>query len=165
MKKQNNITGYEYSDEWYTSEDTARLCYSILDPKPHSTILAPFDTAKSQFVIIGTELGHEMIYGITDFLTSDHYEFDYALTNPPFSVKDAVIRKVYDYAKPTTLILPLDTLGGVRRHQMYKDFGYPEIYIPTRRIGYYDEEWHKRPGANFHSVVMTFNRGYGITWE
>jgi hypothetical protein len=165
MKVLNNITGNEYSDEWYTGEHTVRLCYEILKPTQGSTVMLPFDSEGSQFVKVGKELGFKLIYGIRDFLESSDYQFDYLVTNPPFSLKDKVIAKVYEYKKPSTLVLPLDTMGGVARHSMFKTYGHPEIYIPTRRISYFDEDWNKRPGANFHSVIMTFNRSTGITWE
>jgi hypothetical protein len=165
MKVLNNITGNEYSDEWFTGEDKVRLCYEILQPKPGSTVMLPFDSEQSHFVQVGKQLGLKVVFGITDFLDSSDYEFDYLVTNPPFSQKDKVIAKVYEYKKPSTLILPLDTLGGVTRHSLFKANGYPEIFMPTRRISYFDNNWKKKPGASFHSVILTFNRGTGISWE
>jgi hypothetical protein len=53
--------------------------------------------------------------------------------------------------------LPLDILGGVKRHRLYKQYGTPSIYVPTKRISYYDQDWTKRPGASFHSVIARFN--------
>jgi hypothetical protein len=165
MKKMNNITNSEYSDEWFTGEDTVRLCYAILNAEPGSTVMLPFDSEQSHFVQVGKELGLNVIFGITDFLDSSNYEFDYLVTNPPFSLKDKVIAKVYEYKKPSTLVFPLDTLGGVTRHALFKANGYPEVYIPTRRVNYFDTSWEKKPGSGFHTVIMTFNRGTGLTWE
>jgi hypothetical protein len=165
MKKMNNITNSEYSDEWFTGEDTVRLCYQILRPEKGSTVMLPFDSEQSHFVKVGKELGLKVIYGIKDFLESKDYEFDYLVTNPPFSLKDKVIAKVYEYKKPSTLVFPLDTLGGVTRHALFKANGYPEIYMPTRRVNYFDTNWNRKPGSGFHTVIMTFNRGTGISWE
>jgi hypothetical protein len=165
MKKMNNITNSEYSDEWFTGEDTVRLCYQILKPKQGSTVMLPFDSEQSHFVQVAKELGLKVIFGITDFLDSSDYEFDYLVTNPPFSLKDKVIAKVYEYKKPSTLVFPLDTLGGVTRHSLFKANGYPEVYIPTRRVNYFDTDWNRKPGSGFHTVIMTFNRGTGISWE
>jgi hypothetical protein len=165
MKKLNNITGNEYSDEWFTPKEIVLKCYEILDPKSRSVILCPFDSQESYFVKIGQEQGHKVIFGITDFLEKD-YEFDYLITNPPFSIKDRVIERVFRLGKPATMVLPLDTLGGVKRHSLYKEFGYPEIYVPTKRINYFDNTWTKPAGgSSVHSVILTLNRGTGITWE
>jgi hypothetical protein len=165
MKKLNNITGNEYSDEWFTPSEVVQKCYQILKPDPNSTIMCPFDSEESFFAKQGLELGAKVIYGITDFLQTD-YDFDFLITNPPFSIKDQVIERVLTLGKPATLVLPLDTLGGVKRHSLYKEFGYPEIYVPTRRINFFDNTWSKKAGgSSVHSVILTFNRGTGISWE
>ena len=83
-------------------------------------------------------MGHEVIYGIQDFIDGPLRQCDYIITNPPFSIKDKVIEKVYEYAVKTVLILPIDALGGVKRHSLYKRHGYPGVYVPSRRIAYYD---------------------------
>ena len=162
----NNITGNTYSDEWYTDAETAALAISLLNPQPNSSIMLPFDSEKSQFKIQLEKAGHTITYGINDWLESD-YQYDNLITNPPFSMKDKVIEKVLRDGRKATLILPLDSLGGVKRHRLYKDWGYPHIYIPTRRITYFDENGVKRKGASFHSVIMTFNtvRSGNVTWE
>jgi len=166
QKRQNNITHNTYSDEWYTDQETVDKCIELLNPTSNSTIMCPFDSEHSLFVKSLLELGHNVIYGINDFLTND-YDFDYIVTNPPFSIKDSVIKKVYESKKKSLLILPLDSLGGVKRHSLYKEFGYPTIYIPTRRISYFDSNWKKREGSNFHSVMMIFNTNQQsqIMWQ
>ena len=162
----NNITNSNYSDEWYTDQSTVDKCLELLLAAPNSTIMCPFDSEDSLFVKTLLAKGHQVIHSITDYLTND-YEYDYLVTNPPFSIKDSVIEKVYQSGKRTVLILPLDSLGGVKRHSLYQEYEYPHIYIPTRRISYYDQSWKKREGSNFHSVIMTFNHNEEpkILWE
>jgi hypothetical protein len=162
----NNITGNTYSDEWYTDAETAKLAISLLAMPNKSSVMLPFDGELSQFRIQLEAAGHLVTYGIRDWLQAE-YEYDYLITNPPFSLKDKVIEKVLKSGKKSTLILPLDSLGGVKRHQMYREYGYPHIYIPTRRIAYFDEYGIKRQGASFHSVIMTFNADNAgqVSWE
>jgi hypothetical protein len=166
MKKLNNLTGTDYSDEWYTDLETVNLCYDWLQPLPGSRIICPFDSEESFFVKVGIERGFKVIYGITDFLEPVAYGFDYLITNPPFSIKDRVIEKVYQYKKPALLILPIDSLSGVRRHSLYAQHGKPALYIPTRRINYYDQNWVKRNNSNFPSIFMKFNTtDTSLTWD
>jgi len=162
----NNITHNNYSDEWYTDQATVDKCLELLSPVLGSTVMCPFDSEDSLFVKTLLNNGYQVIYNITDYLTND-YEYDYLVTNPPFSIKDLVIEKVFQLGKRTVLILPLDSLGGVKRHSLYQKYEYPHIYIPTRRVSYYDQTWKKREGSNFHSVIMTFNHNEEskILWE
>ena len=162
----NNITNNNYSDEWYTDQPTVDKCLELLAPTFGSIVMCPFDSEDSLFVKTLLSKGHQVIHSITDYLTNN-YEYDYLVTNPPFSIKDSVIERVFQSGKRAVLILPLDSLGGVKRHSLYQQYEYPHIYIPTRRVSYYDQTWKKREGSNFHSVVMTFNHKEEpkVMWE
>lgn len=158
-KKLNNITNNYYSDEWYTDLETVNKMLKFLNPKPKSRIICPFDSEQSNFVKQTKQLGHEVLYGMQDFLENDEYDFDYIITNPPFSIKDKVISKCLKSNKRTCLILPVDSLGGVKRHSLYKEYKVkPIIYIPTKRINYYDSSNKKKQGSNFHSIFIILDR-------
>lgn len=154
----NGITKNVYSDEWHTNQKTVNLAITLLNPKPYSRILCPFDSDKSLFVETLKNQGHEVLHGMKDFLEVD-YECDYIVTNPPFSIKDKVIQRVFDYGVKTVLIMPIDAMGGVKRHQMFNSHEYPRIYMPARRIQYFDETGQIQKGSSFHSIIMTFNHG------
>lgn len=162
----NNITGNQYSDEWYTDQETVDKCIALLELPKKAIVLCPFDFEKSLFVQTLRTQEHEVIYGIQDYLTAE-YEYDYAITNPPFSIKDKVIERAYQSGKKTLFILPLDSVGGVKRHELFNKYGFPHIYIPTRRINYYDENWNKKIGSSFHSIFMIFNHNEEpkVIWE
>ena len=64
----NGITKNVYSDEWYTSQETVNLAIGLLDPKPHSVILCPFDSDQSLFVKTLKEHGHIVLHGMNNFL-------------------------------------------------------------------------------------------------
>ena len=158
-KRLNNVTKNFYSDEWYTDIKTVNKMIELLNPLPKSKILCPFDTENSNFVKQLKEQGHEVIYGINDFLKSNKYNFDYIITNPPFSIKDAVIEKCLESGKRTCLVLPIEALGGVKRHEIFEKYNTKlERYIPTRRVNYYDKNWKKRDGSNFHSIFIIFDK-------
>jgi hypothetical protein len=163
----NNITDAAYSDEWYTTQETVDVAIKLLNPAPQSLILCPFDSGNSLFVKTLEAMEHTVAYGFDNFITGDFRHCDYIITNPPFSIKDKVIERVYEYGVKTVLILPVDALGGVNRHKLYKYYGYPSVYVPTKRVAYVDEVGNLRKGANFHSVIMTFNQGPSsdLVWE
>jgi len=166
VNKWSGLTGEKLSDEWYTMPETVWTMIDILKPRAHSVICCPFDTQKSHFVKILQSLGHTVIHSITDWLDKE-YEYDYLITNPPFSIKDQVIERCYESGKPSVLILPLDSLGGVKRHKLYKHYGHPLVYIPTRRINYISENGEYTKGNHFHSIIMKLNDPLqkGLIWE
>jgi hypothetical protein len=162
----NGITKNVYSDEWYTSQETVDIAIKLLDPEPNSLILCPFDSENSRFVKTLEAMEHTVIYGIDDFIEGQFRLADYIITNPPFSIKNKIIKRVYEYGLKAVLVLPIDALGGVKRHELYKEYGYPSVYVPSRRIAYYDESEALRKGSSFHSVIMTFNQGESeLIWE
>ena len=166
VQRINNITGNFYSDEWYTDQQTVELCISLLNPKPRSVILCPYDSDKSLFVKELKERGFVVLYGMQNFL-DQQYHADYIMTNPPFSIKDQVIERIFEYGIPSLLLLPIDSLGKVKRHAMYKEHGYPSVYIPSKRIKYYNENWELQNGIGFHSIISLFNTGQSsqLIWE
>lgn len=155
MPRQNNINNGIYSDEWFTDIPTVVKVLKLFPCPKGATVMCPFDSDNSKFVYALRHLGHNVICNITDFLEKD-YEFDCIYTNPPFSIKDQVIERCVASGKPCTLIMPMDCLGGVRRHSIYKNTK-TKFFIPTRRISFYDSDGNKRVGAPHHSVFMQLN--------
>ena len=147
------------TDEWYTDEETVKKCFELLNAQQGSKVLLPFDTEKSAFVRIASELGLIPIYGITDFINGDQYECDYICTNPPFSIKNQVIQRCLEYGKKSVLVMPLDVIGGLARRKLYQKYELPKVWLPAARISYFDKDWIKRPSSNFHSVILTLNHG------
>lgn len=54
--------------------------------------MCPFDSKDSLFVKTLLLKGHNVIYGIDDFLTTE-YEYDYLVTNPPLALKILLLKK------------------------------------------------------------------------
>ena len=161
----NNISKNAYSDEWYTSRTTVETMLRVFPCNSQDVVLCPFDSEDSQFVKVLQERGHKVIYGIRDFLEREPYSFDCIYTNPPFSLKTDVIERCIDTGKKCTLVLPLDSLGGVKRHELYKKTNLL-VYVPTKRIAFYDEQGIKRKGAFFHSIFLQLNADRnGIIYE
>lgn len=116
MIKQALISGAK-SDEWYTPVEVVRTMLDVYPPKNGDRVLMPFDTDKSNFVkVITKEYDENAVYGITDFMTNT-YDFDYLITNPPYSNKDEIIAICIESGKPCVLVLPIDALGGGTKTQ------------------------------------------------
>jgi hypothetical protein len=134
-----NSTPY---DEIYTPAYAVKVLLPYL--KPNSKILCPFDMAHSEYVKVLSNAGHIVYYshlelgGGKDFLTYTKQEvdmFDYIISNPPFSVKDSVLTKLYELNKPFAMLLPISTLEGVYRSTLFQKHGL-EVLVLDKRINF-----------------------------
>lgn len=101
-------------DEYYTPPILVKPILEYL--KPNSTIWCPFDTKDSEFAIILQEHGHQVllshIWNGQDFFTyQPDVEYDYIISNPPFSQKLAVLDRLYQLDKPFAMLLGLPILN------------------------------------------------------
>lgn len=109
-----NSSSFNKKDEYYTP---AIMVYPIIEYlKPGSTIWCPFDTERSEFVRVFTEAGFRVIYShlwqgqdFFEYEPSEHY--DYIISNPPFTKKLDVLRRLYTLNKPFAMILGLPILN------------------------------------------------------
>jgi hypothetical protein len=156
MTRINNVTKNVMSDEWYTPIDVVKKCFELLSLDQALCVMCPFDDEKSNFVRYAQQIGHQVIFGINNYLEAD-YKYDAVVTNPPFSIKDKVIERVLQSGKPSALLMPLDSLGGVARRKMFRQYGYPSIYVPIKRVSLINEAGLICKHANFHSIIMLLN--------
>ena len=73
-----------------------------------------------------------------DFIKKDSDEvasFDVIITNPPYSLKDKFLKRCFEIGKPFALLLPLTTLEGMKRSEMFRDKNI-QMIIPNRRINF-----------------------------
>ena len=56
-----------------------------------------------------------------DFFEFEPNEWDIIVSNPPFSVKDKVLERLYSFNKPFAILLPLNALQGKTRYEYFKD--------------------------------------------
>ena len=156
MATKHALINNNYSDEWYTPAYVVRTMLNVFPPNAGDRILLPFDTAESNFTkIVTAGYDKQAIWGIQDFLTRD-YEFDYLISNPPYSIKDKIIERCIDLGKPSVLLLPIDTLGGVQRHKLFHRTRIV-VYIPTKRIKFINENGDNSKTPAYHNIVMLIN--------
>lgn len=154
------------NDERYTPDYgvTPILKYLI----PNSLILCPFDKEDSAFVQILRKSGHTVIsthidndgfnqdffklteYSVIHDLTLKDWngnieknyicveDVDYIISNPPYSVKNKVLEKLYELGKPFAMLLPLTTLESKYRGSLFRKYGI-ELLVIDKRIEYLRE--------------------------
>lgn len=56
-----------------------------------------------------------------DFFTYEPENWDIVVSNPPFSIKDKVLERLYSFNKPFAILLPLNSLQGKSRYKYFKN--------------------------------------------
>lgn len=103
------------SDEVYTPDYAVKPILKFL--KPDSVIWCPFDTEDSEYVKIFKEAGYKVIYshignGQNFFEFEPKEDYDVIISNPPFSIKDAILNRLSELKN----LMPCYYL-----YQLYKD--------------------------------------------
>jgi hypothetical protein len=70
-----------------------------------------------------------------DFLIDSYDDYDIIITNPPYSKKDKFIERCYEIGKPFALLLPVSSLQGQKRGDMFSKNGI-EILTLSKRIDF-----------------------------
>ena len=105
---------FNEKDEYYTPEILVKPILKYL--KPNSTIWCPFDTENSEFVILLKEAGHKVIFshirlGQDIFEYQPNEDYEYIVSNPPFTKKLEVFKRLYEIGKPFAMICGLPILN------------------------------------------------------
>jgi len=113
MKNSSFINQFEKRDEYYTP----RILVDAIMPyiPTDSTVWCPLDTANSEVVLAFKERGNRVIYSHLneglDFFEYEPKNYDYIVSNPPFTKKLKVLQRLYALNKPFAMLLPLPMLN------------------------------------------------------
>lgn len=103
---------FNEKDEYYTP----KILVDVIVPhiKAGSTVWCPFDTHNSEFVR-AFKVNHKVIYSHIwegkDFFRYEPENYDFIVSNPPFTRKLEVLQRLYDLDKPFAMVLPLPMLN------------------------------------------------------
>lgn len=108
--------------------------------------------------------GHVVVYthkdqGI-DFLKyhkDDVKDFDYIISNPPFSIKNDVLKHLYHLGKPFMVLLPLNALETRTRTDMFKKYGL-DLIVFDKRVNFIANKGNWFSSAYFTWKVFGENK-------
>ena len=137
MKNYKNQVNHKSIDEYYTPPVLVEIILPYL--KKNSTIWCPFDTIESEFVIKLQEEGHHVIYSHifdgVDFFETNPPKCDYIISNPPFSKKQAVFKRLIRLGIPFAMVMNIQILNYHETGDLFKDYDL-ELLLPNKRISY-----------------------------
>ena len=150
------------SDEVYTpAYAVTPLIKYIKDFNSNATIWCPFDMEYSNYVKEFTKAGFKVLRSHIDegynfFFYEPEEPYDVIISNPPFSQKDNVLKRLFELDKPYAMLLPVPTLQGQTRFPYMKDIQYLGF---DKRINYYKDlaMTKTQDGASFGSCYLCRN--------
>ena len=127
------------NDEFYTPLYAIKPIEKHL--KRNSKIWCPFDEEWSAFYQTFKKLGYSVIRTHIcegkNFFTYEPDEYDIIISNPPFSIKDKILERLYELGKPFAVLLPLNSLQGVSRYKFFSQG--IQILSFDQRIGFHSK--------------------------
>lgn len=153
-----DIVAGSQNDEFYTPAYAIEPILNYV--KPNSTVWCPFDTQDSLFVKMLSEKGHKVYYSHIgtgrDFFTSEVPDVDYIISNPPYSLKSEVFKRLFEIGKPFAMLVGVVGLfESQKRFNMFKENDFEIMYM-NKRIAYFKDYNEQKPSLNppFSSVYL-----------
>lgn len=133
------LTADKKDNELYTAFHVVDHIMKYL-PKD-KIIWLPFDEEWSAFYKRLIEEGYNVVRSSLsegkDFFKYEPEEWDIIVSNPPFSIKDKVIWRLYELNKPFAILLPLNSLQGKTRYKYFSKG--IQILSFDKRVYYHDK--------------------------
>ena len=86
-------------------------------------IWCPFDKEWSAYYQTFRQKGYSVIRSHIDdgkdFFEYEPENYDIIISNPPFSIKDDIIKRLYELEKPFAILLPMNSLQGTTRYKYF----------------------------------------------
>jgi len=159
-----NIKDINPNDEYYTPIYAIEPILKYL--KPNSEIWCPFDTDESNFVKLLEKEGHKVFNSHIsegfDFFDANKEKcksFDYIISNPPYSIKAEIFKKLFELERPFAMLVGVVGLfESKKRFEMFKNNKIEVMYF-DKRISYFKSYKDQKPSLNppFSSVYLCSN--------
>lgn len=147
------------NDEFYTPRYAIEPILKYVEKG--KTVWCPFDTEDSLFVKMLNENGNKVINthlskGQDFFLIEPEEEYDYIISNPPYSLKGEVLQRLFDLKKPFAMLLGVvGIFESQKRFNMFKNNNFEVMYM-NKRVAYFKDYDEQKPSLNppFSSVYI-----------
>lgn len=146
------------SDEVYTPSYAVKPLLKYVDQ--NMIIWCPFDTEESEYVKEFQKAGNKVIFSHIDngqnFFEYEPEKYDVIISNPPFSIKDDILKRLNELGKPYAMLFPLPTLQGQKRFDFLKN---SQALIFDKRINFFKDYQTKeiQKGISFASIYICKN--------
>lgn len=125
-----------------------------------TTIWCPFDDDRSLYVQYFKSLGYTVINTHLstgdDFFTCEVPKCDYIISNPPYSLKNEVLERLFELRIPFAMLFGVvGIFESQKRFDMFRNNDFEVLYF-NRRVSYFKSYEEPKPSMNppFSSVYI-----------
>ncbi len=145
------------SDEWFTPSCAVYPIMKYINKD--SIIWCPFDTEDSNFVKVlrdnGFKVIHTHIINGQDFFNIDIPKCDYIISNPPYSLRNKVLGKLFGIKKPFAMLMNTNGLFDSRiRWDLFKNNKFSLIYLKGRTSFMQEQGVEQKTSPPFQSAYI-----------
>jgi hypothetical protein len=136
------------NDEWYTPSYAIIPLIKYL--KPNSTIWCPFDTKESYYVKVFEKNGFKVMpthLSIGKDFFTENIECDYIISNPPYSKKNDVLKRLFKLGKPFAMLVGSVGLFEGERFNLFSKNEF-ELMVFNKRVSFLNSINEKKPSKN-----------------
>lgn len=147
---------FNKNDEYYTPSYAVYPIIKYLIPG--STIWCPFDKEESNFVKVFRDNGFDVVYGHIetgqDFFKVEVPICDYIISNPPYSLKGEVFKRLYKIGKPFAMLINFQGIfDNKERFEMFKNNKVEMLWL-SPRVNYIKLGECRASGVPFQSGYL-----------
>ena len=156
-----NNKGYLTAATDKQSDETLTPAYAVVPiikyVDKNKIVWCPFDEEDSEYVRLLRENGNTVIathiFNGQNFFDYEPEKYDVIISNPPFSIKDDILKRLNELGKPFAVLFPLPTLQGQKRFEYLKD---TQALIFDKRINFFKNKQTKeiQKGVAFASIYI-----------
>ena len=146
------------TDEWYTPVSAVE---SILKHIPiGKTIWCPFDTKESNFVKVLQKCGYTVEFSHIDlgqdFFNYEPLSWDVIISNPPYSIRNDILKRAFKLGKPFALLMNTNgLLDSQFRWDLFSQNDFSLFYLKGR-VNYMKEYGKvEKSSPPFQSAYIT----------
>lgn len=142
-------------DEYYTKEYAIKPLLKYI--QKDKIIWCPFDKKESNFVKLFKNNGNTVIFSHIDdgkdFFNYEPDNYDFIISNPPYSLKEQIIERLFKINKPFAILInEAGLFDSKKRFNLLKNNKF-EIMIFNKRINYIKENTNLK-GVPFKSIYL-----------
>lgn len=148
---------FNKNDEYYTPAYAVKPILKYLKPK--SNIWCPFDKAESEFVKVLRQNEFNVVHthietGEDFFSTPPPFNCDYIISNPPYSLKGEVFKRLYELNIPFAMLINFQGIfDHSARFEMFNDNRVEMMWL-SPRVNYIKPNQDKATSVPFQSGYL-----------